>query len=250
MAKDMLDEMLDEALDSIFDQSFTGKMGETLTQMELGLSRLFGIRGKTLRNLYVPKADNGTTEIDLLFLTKKGLVVIESKNYSGWIFGNQADDYWTASLPNGQKNRFYNPIKQNAGHIRWLSDYLKEDIPMISVVVFSERCTLKKVTVTERRTAVVKRDELYGVLREIWRKFPDALDDEKVEALYNRLQPLTVVGESAKLAHTEAVQKNRQSTCPKCGGQLVLRTARKGENAGKQFYGCGNYPRCRYIRNL
>ena len=121
---------------------------------------------------------------------------------------------------------------------------------MISVVVFSERCTLKKVTVTERRTAVVKRDELYGVLRKIWRKFPDALDDEKVEALYNRLQPLTVVGESAKLAHTEAVQKNRQSTCPKCGGQLVLRTARKGENAGKQFYGCGNYPRCRYIRNL
>ena len=64
MAKDMLDEMLDEALDSIFDESFTGKMGEMLTKMELGLSRLFGIRGKTLRNLYVPKADNGTTEID------------------------------------------------------------------------------------------------------------------------------------------------------------------------------------------
>ena len=115
MTKDMLDEMLDEVLDSIFDQSFIGKMGETLTQMELGLSRLFGIRGKTLRNLYVPKTDNGTTEIDLLFLTKKGLVVIESKNYSGWIFENQADDYWTASLPNGQKNRFYNPVKQNAG---------------------------------------------------------------------------------------------------------------------------------------
>lgn len=28
--------------------------------------------------------------------------------------------------------------------------------------------------------------------------------------------------------------------CPRCGGQLVLCTARKGENAGNQFYGCSN----------
>ena len=38
--------------------------------------------------------------------------------------------------------------------------------------------------------------------------------------------------------------------CPNCGGKLVLRTARKGDNAGKQFYGCGNFPKCRYIKNL
>ncbi len=38
--------------------------------------------------------------------------------------------------------------------------------------------------------------------------------------------------------------------CPKCGSQLVLRTAKKGNNAGKQFYGCSNFPKCRYIQNL
>ena len=42
----------------------------------------------------------------------------------------------------------------------------------------------------------------------------------------------------------------KEKLCPKCGNPLVLRTAQKGKNAGKQFYGCSNYPKCRYIENL
>ena len=42
----------------------------------------------------------------------------------------------------------------------------------------------------------------------------------------------------------------KERICPKCGGKLVLRTAHKGERAGKQFYGCENYPKCRYIENI
>ena len=36
--------------------------------------------------------------------------------------------------------------------------------------------------------------------------------------------------------------------CPKCGVSMVLRTASKGKQAGKQFYGCPNYPKCRETR--
>lgn len=32
--------------------------------------------------------------------------------------------------------------------------------------------------------------------------------------------------------------------CPKCGIPMILRTASRGPNQGKQFYGCRNYPRC------
>jgi len=35
--------------------------------------------------------------------------------------------------------------------------------------------------------------------------------------------------------------------CPKCGKKMVLRTARQGENAGKKFWGCSNFPECRGI---
>ncbi len=37
-------------------------------------------------------------------------------------------------------------------------------------------------------------------------------------------------------------------TCPKCGVTMVLRTARKGPNAGSRFWGCTNFPRCRVTR--
>jgi predicted RNA-binding Zn-ribbon protein involved in translation (DUF1610 family) len=38
--------------------------------------------------------------------------------------------------------------------------------------------------------------------------------------------------------------------CPKCGTDMVLRTAKSGANQGKQFWGCRNYPNCRGIINI
>lgn len=40
------------------------------------------------------------------------------------------------------------------------------------------------------------------------------------------------------------------TTCPKCGNNLVLRTARIGSRAGQKFYGCSTFPACRYILSL
>lgn len=33
--------------------------------------------------------------------------------------------------------------------------------------------------------------------------------------------------------------------CPICGEQMILRTAKRGPNAGGQFFGCSNYPHCK-----
>jgi hypothetical protein len=41
-----------------------------------------------------------------------------------------------------------------------------------------------------------------------------------------------------------------EKTCPRCGNKLVLRTVKKGENIGKHFWGCSNFPKCRYNENL
>jgi DNA-binding helix-hairpin-helix protein with protein kinase domain len=37
-------------------------------------------------------------------------------------------------------------------------------------------------------------------------------------------------------------------TCPQCGGRMILKTARRGRGAGRQFYGCARYPSCRGTR--
>lgn len=40
-------------------------------------------------------------------------------------------------------------------------------------------------------------------------------------------------------------QPNDSPRCPKCGSEMVLRTAKSGANAGNQFWGCSKYPGCR-----
>ena len=38
--------------------------------------------------------------------------------------------------------------------------------------------------------------------------------------------------------------------CPRCGGNLVVRTARKGKHAGWRFWGCETFPKCRFVRSF
>jgi ssDNA-binding Zn-finger/Zn-ribbon topoisomerase 1 len=50
--------------------------------------------------------------------------------------------------------------------------------------------------------------------------------------------------------NVSAEQENESIKCPKCGSSMIIRTAKKGDNIGKQFYGCSQYPHCRQIVNL
>ena len=117
-----------------------GRLGEYLTFKYL---KIFEKQGaKFLFNVYVPKEDGETSEIDVLMLCSKGVFVFESKNYSGWIFGSEDKKNWCQTLPQGKgksnKEYFYNPVMQNRSHIKHLKALLG-DVPVHSVIVFSER---------------------------------------------------------------------------------------------------------------
>lgn len=194
-------------IDKILDEQWSGRHGEKLTAREIQFARVFGKRGKTLKNVYIPKENGETTEIDVIYITQKGIFVFESKNYSGRIYGDERSRYWMCVLPNGGKNRFYSPVLQNNGHIKWLRRFLGEDIPMFSVVVFSNRCSLKKVTVESLDIKVIKREQIYSAVREIWKGNPDMLSDSQVDELYEKLKPLADVDEAVKKAHVETIRK-------------------------------------------
>ena len=82
------------------------------------------------------------------------------------------------------------------------------------------------------------------------RSLNEILACEKSDDLFEKLKPFTKVSAEVKEEHIKSIQETKENmVCPKCGGQLVLRTAKQGANAGKQFYGCSNFPKCRYIRN-
>jgi Topoisomerase DNA binding C4 zinc finger len=51
---------------------------------------------------------------------------------------------------------------------------------------------------------------------------------------------------SKRRAKSDAVE---EAACPKCGGPMVMRTAKKGANAGNQFWGCKAFPLCKGVRS-
>lgn len=280
-----------------------GKYGEYLIYKQLRNFETNSV-AKFLFNVYIPKENGETTEIDVLMICPKGIFVFESKNYSGWIFGNENQRYWTQVLPTGRgrskKEKFYNPIMQNRGHLKHLKLLVGEDIPMRSIIAFSERCTLKDITLTSYEASVINRNTVLPVVSTLYNQYPTALDTEKIDRIYNILYPFTQVNLLAKQQHIQNIKNNTApkvtvqavptsvviteekakenvasnqtqveaisidniSTessvinetpilkCPKCNGELVLRTARRGDNKGNSFYGCSNYPKCKYIQDI
>lgn len=46
----------------------------------------------------------------------------------------------------------------------------------------------------------------------------------------------------------QSVSSSAPPACPQCGSAMVRRVARKGSNAGGEFWGCSNFPACKGVR--
>ena len=172
--------------------------------------------GKILTNIYVPKSTGGTTEIDILLIHPKGLFVLESKNYSGWIFGNDRHKTWTQTLPKGwhgdvHKERFYNPVLQNASHIEHLMHHITKNIPVWSIVVFSDACEFKDITVSRGNVRVVHSYHVSSVISNICEETPIvSLSEDDILNLYNRLLPCVNVSEDVKQQRAQKAIEAKQ----------------------------------------
>lgn len=168
-----------------------GKYGEYLIYQYLSSYEAQG--AKFLFNCYLPRANGKMTEIDVLMIYKSGIYVFESKNYSGWIYGDEYDDTWFQKMPESREfieNPFHNPIMQNNLHIKWLGRLLyDESIPIYSIIVFSERCMLKEVNVYSSDIKVIKRDKLYTTVSEIDSENVPVLTLNKIQQIYKKLYP-------------------------------------------------------------
>lgn len=228
-------------LKSVLHYRNAGQFGEYLIDYALQSNGIEGER-VVLTNLYLPMKGK-TTEIDLLMLHEKGIFVIESKYYSGWIFGSEDQLKWTQCFRNGHKEHFYNPVKQNRTHIRALAEYLSmPEEAFSSYVVFSERCTLKKVPqYFDGDITVCRRHTMLRLMRKRIKDAPVVYSHADIERLAGLLRPLTEVTKEEKQQRIE----NLKTKCPFCGQPLVMRNGRNGA-----FWGCSSYPKCRYTRPL
>lgn len=145
-----------------------------------------GINPKAIfHDCYLRRANGIYTQIDIIVATKVGIISFEIKDYSGWIFGDFEQKYWTQTLAYGnEKHRFYNPIMQNENHINAIRENLPSNngIPILSVVVFFGDCLFKNVTIGSRDCYLIHDYELKQTMREILSR-PEAEFGDKHEIM-------------------------------------------------------------------
>ena len=96
-----------------------------------------------LNDVYLPIQNNETTQIDYIVVSRFGVFVVETKNFTGWIFADASSGIWTQVIYH-EKNTFQNPMRQNFRHISAISENLGIPIGYIrGVVAFTGDCTFK-----------------------------------------------------------------------------------------------------------
>lgn len=221
---------------------FKGIMGEFIVNI---LANIFLSKNEyhLIKNVTLP-TDEGTTQIDHIIVSLYGIFVVETKNMKGWIFGNEKQRTWTQKIFK-HTNKFQNPLFQNYKHVKTLQSLLGlTDREVFSLVVFVGESTFK---------TKMPPNVTYGLgyIRYIKSKLVPVFTTGKMEEFIQkiesgRLKPSMKINKE----HVKNLKERHEgNSCPKCGNEMILRTAQKGVNAGNTFWGCSQYPKCRGIRN-
>lgn len=181
-----------------------------------------------------------SSQIDHIFISTKGIFVIETKNYSGIIYGTDDQREWTQSLNYGKTvNKFYSPVKQNFTHVYLIRTLLNMPLPVFNIVVF-----------VQGNTEYINSEYIYTLpsLKRLLENSPEQISVGEVEKAYRTLSN-RINTEITKAQHAASIQtaqyKIANNICPRCSAKLVLRDGKYG-----QFYGCSNYPTCKFTKEI
>lgn len=215
-----------------------GKIGEAKVNRTLNPILFDKVEHRQVNNLVLMDDNGKSHQIDHIEIRQNGIFCIETKNYIGWVFGNETQEKWTQSLYTGEKNYFYNPLKQNRSHAFHLSKALRNKYKIIPLVVMANNnadkiCSSSVINLNELKTYLNNYNA--GVSYSI----------EEIEKIYNLLIRIKN-NQISDSEHVENIKKTqdeiKSGICPRCGGKLVRRNGTYGP-----FYGCSNYPQCKFI---
>jgi len=201
---------------------------------------------KTINNLII-KTDDQSTQIDHVVVSNYGIFVIETKNYKGWIIGDESGDYWKQVIYK-EKNNFFNPIKQNQYHIKFLKSTLKifPEVQYYSIVSFADEADIKVKTAKD----VVHEKYL---LRTIKNYQNEIISNRLKDEIFDYLKIIKKMNMDYGRKHVKNIKRKRSiinmekksSVCPRCGSSLIQRNGKYGS-----FLGCSNYPRCKFTIDI
>lgn len=167
------------------------------------LSRLPSSNFKLYNNVML-KTKSGTTQIDHILVTDRGIFIIETKAIKGMIFGDAHSKYWTQCLygkgKSIMKHSFYNPYWQNRGHIKNLIYHLKTTWVCGVVCFTSDNVDLSHVDCS----CITKLNCLYNVICRIYQNSPPA--DYNLYEMCKRLESVNIQSTYYDRKHVDYVK--------------------------------------------
>jgi hypothetical protein len=255
-----------------------GIAGEQQVRFELENSH---IPMYVLHDLYL-EYKGLTAQIDFLIITHYHQYIVECKNLFGDIEISSNGDF-TRTMTYGKykkKEGIYSPITQNRRHLELIKELRGSEKNILakvlfdknfyesyrSVVVLSNPKTVLNARFAKKevKEQVIRADQLAEFIRSkdtapglvscsekdmksLAQFFAAAHKECKVDYA-ERFREILSGDIPEKTEPQPQIQANPDVVkCPRCGAPMVKRKATKGENAGKEFFGCSNYPKCRGI---
>ena len=176
---------------------FKGFIGETM--ISINLKKLIKKQGFVINNLIIEENDK-SNQMDHILISKKGIFCVETKNYSGTIYGDDKRKEWTQVFNFGkQKYNFYSPVIQNKNHIRSLNNIIK-DYNINNVVIFYNN---NIDYINSKYVYTVKSFKKYYL------SLNDIITEEDVNKIYSILKNIKDNQISNK-KHLENIKKNQK----------------------------------------
>lgn len=284
-----LEELLPEAEDEVKEKiqreiavTKAGIAGEANILFELKNSNMDLV---ILHDIYIETEEGQSAQIDFVVIAPKITYLIECKNLYGNIEINAKGDFIRNMQYGGKwhKEGIYSPITQNMRHMEILKECCAEKKNLImgfgfrkyfdnfykSLIVLANPKTVvnNRYAPKEIKNQVLRADQLVAVIKKMEADSGEIASSkkqmkERAESLLSKTsekrkdyvekyKKIIEKVKSKKEEGKEETQKQEETLiCPKCGAPMVLRVAKKGEKAGKKFYGCSQFPKCRFIMNI
>jgi hypothetical protein len=177
----------------LFSAWFKGVVGEKAVARVLDR-----LSQDALHDIIIPDGQGGLTQLDHVVLLPAGLLVVETKNYQGNIFGQPKDKTWTQRL--GRKSfKFGNPLRQNYLHTQALKA-LVLGVPVYGRVVFTNAARFPKGVHEGVSSLRTLKADLGPLLQ------ADPVDPLELNVVWQQLQEAARTDRETRQAHLAGIQ--------------------------------------------